>query len=134
MGFGHGEKPALSEESIRPALMICKTVTKARSFLLLTQNGSQPATDKAVNRFENIGICMFEITKPTPQHRVHIVDDMVDVSPSGTFGPGSNAVPQRFQAFLTDPAFTSFKTIPQELKPLVFFRAVANMSFVWVQS
>ena len=94
MGFGHGEKPMLSEESIRPALVVPKTTAHSRALLLFAQYGAQPAADNAIHPSEDKRIRMLEVTKPAAQHRVQTLDNLSEARPTRTLGPGSDAILQ----------------------------------------
>jgi hypothetical protein len=61
---------------------------------------------------------MFEITEPASQHRINTLDNMLNAISTGALGPGSDALPQRFQAFLANPAFLGFESITQKLEAL----------------
>ena len=124
----------LSEVGIRPALLICIAVAHCRSLLLFSQNSSQSAADKSVCRFENIGIRMFKITKPAAQHRVQAFNDALNAIPTGALGSGSDAIPQRFQAFLAYPAFASLESIAQKLKALSWNQTISYMCLVRVKA
>ena len=73
---------------------------------------------------------MFEITKPSYQHRVQTFDDMLYAIPTGALGLGSDAIPQRFHAFLADPAFPGFESITQKLEALTRYRTISYMRLV----
>ena len=73
---------------------------------------------------------MFEIPKPTTQHRVQAFDDILNAIPTSALGFGSDALPKRFQAFLANPAFAGFKSIAQKLKALSRYRTIAYMRLV----
>ena len=75
---------------------------------------------------------MFEVTKPSDQHGILAFDDLVNALPTGTFGLGTNAIPQGFHAFLTDPSFSGFESITQKLEALTWHRTIPYMRLVRV--
>ena len=73
---------------------------------------------------------MFELNKPSTKHRIQAFDNMLNTIPKGALGSDSDALPQRFQAFLAHPAFPGFESIPQKLEALTRCRTISYMRLV----
>ena len=76
---------------------------------------------------------MFEVTKPSYQHGVQAFDDLLYALPTGTFGLGTDAIPQGSHTFLTDPSFSGFESITQKLEALTYYRTIPYMRLVRVK-
>ena len=71
------------EEDIGPALMVGLATSNAGALFLLAQDGAQPSADEAVDDAEQSRCGMLEVAKPSPKHRVEVVDDPPRVVASG---------------------------------------------------
>src|SRR5712692_2088000 len=73
-GCFQGEEPLRGKERIRPALMVA-TTSATSAMKALAQDAPQSHAHPAVQRTEGAPTTVFEVTEPTPQRLVHVVDD-----------------------------------------------------------
>ena len=69
-----GEKPVLSEEGIRPAMVITTRSTEARTFFPLAQDRSQSPPNKTVNVSESRSMGLLEISEPALEDGIEFAD------------------------------------------------------------
>ena len=80
-GCVKGEQSLGREERVGPALMIGFASSDAGALFPLAQEGAQPSADKAVDDAEQGWRGMFEVAKPSPEHRVEVGDDPFEAVP-----------------------------------------------------
>ena len=68
MGFGHGEKPTLSEEGIGPAAVVLPGMTQPTlQVVLMAQDGAQTAPYEAIEDYEDRSMSVLEVAEPASE-------------------------------------------------------------------
>ena len=81
VGFGHGEKPPLSEEGIRPAAMVLQGMTQPPFQVVLTaEYGAQPASYKAIQDREDRTLRVFKVVEPALEHGIQLGNDTLQAA------------------------------------------------------
>ncbi len=125
-----GEKPVLSEEGVRPAMVITARPTEARTFRPLAQDRSQAPPNKTVNVSESRSMGLLEITEPALEDGIEFADDGLQAIATGTTGLFADFVPQCHTAFRAYPTSTGLKSITEKVKPLSVIHALARAGFL----
>ena len=81
VGFGHGEKPPLSEEGIGPAAMVFQSVTQPPfQVVLTTEYGAQTAPHQAIQDAEDRPLRVLEVVEPAFEHGIQLGDDALQAT------------------------------------------------------
>src|SRR5689334_17196998 len=113
--------------------MIGPAPSEARPLLMLAQDGAQASSHEAIEGAEHGWPGMFEVTKPSPKHRVEVVDDPSEAVASTAARLHPHLVPQRLQALLADQPPACLEPVAEEVEPLPRLSAVANPRLVRMQ-
>ena len=132
-GCGEGEQSLIREEDIGPALMVVWTATEPWPLFLLAQDRPQPSPDEAVQKTELGWHGVFEVTEPSPQHRVELADDPAQAYAPAPSRLGAHLVLERLQAFLAHEPMPGLEPIAKEVEPLTRLQAVPDPRLVRMQ-
>src|ERR1700724_712114 len=122
-----------SEESVRPAPMVSLASSDAWTLVLLAHDGAQTSAHEAVEDAVQSWRGMFEVTKPSPKHRVEIADDPFEAVAPAADRSRPHLVLQRLQALLADQPPARLEAVAEELEPLTQLSAVTNPRLVRMQ-
>src|SRR5262249_23152962 len=128
-----GEQPLSCEERIRPPKMVVATFPHPRPLVLLTQERTQPATDKTIVQLVYQGLRMLEVVEPATQRRIQIGYDAGQTVPTRAPRLLPYPLAQRQQTFPSNPAPSDFEAITQKLKSLPRLPAVSHLGLVGIK-
>jgi len=118
IGFVESEKPLGSQERIRPALMILRGTTKARTFFPLPQERPESATDKTIDITKRRESRVFEVAKPPPQERIEFGNDLRQAPAARPTRVLADLVPPPLQTLGTHVPPSPSKSVAQQQFPL----------------
>src|SRR3954452_3705137 len=100
---------------------------------MLAQDGTQAPTHEAIEDAEQSRPGMLEVAKPSPQHRVEVVDDPPEAVTPAAARLHPHRVLQRLQALLANQTLARLKPVAKEVEPLPRLSAVTNPRLVRMQ-
>ena len=100
----------LSEEGIRPALVIGARMSRPRTLLLLAQQGPQPAAYETVHDREGHRVRVFEVSEPSPQQRVQFGDHLREALAPGASSAFAEVIEEPLPALLSHSPLSGLGT------------------------
>lgn len=134
VGFGHGEKPPLSEEGIGPAAMVLPSMSHPSFQVVMTaQYGAQTAPYKAIHDHEDTTMSVLEVVEPAFDHGIQPGNDALQAVRPRPAGHGADLGSERLEAFPTHDTASAFKAITEKGRNLVPSATLVSEQCHWAE-
>ena len=84
-GILKGQEPVLGKVGVWPAIVVSSPASSA-SFGSFAQDAPETHSDPGVDAVEGVSVAVFEVSKPTDEGSIDVLDDPVETVPVGASG------------------------------------------------